>query len=138
MYPDKRLLGTVGDELKDCKMLLYSDADFAGDLAGSKSTSGVLLVMVGPNTLFPFTAVSKAQTSVSHSSTEAEIISLDYSMRSEAIPAMDFWDAIFDSLVDPLPACPPGGRFAARASADTSFSKRRKHRTYNPPHSLRG
>ena len=44
-----------------------------------------------------FVAISwmcKQQTSVSHSSTESEIISLDARLRLEGIPALDFWDLI--------------------------------------------
>ena len=36
----------------------------------------------------------KKQTSVSHSSTESEIISLDAGLRLDGIPALDFWDLI--------------------------------------------
>ena len=36
----------------------------------------------------------KEQISVSHSSTESEIISLDAGLRLDGIPALDFWDLI--------------------------------------------
>ena len=36
----------------------------------------------------------KKQTSVSHSSTEAEIISLDAVLRMDGIPALDLWDLV--------------------------------------------
>ena len=36
----------------------------------------------------------KKQTSVSHSSTESEIISLDAGLRLDGIPALDLWDVI--------------------------------------------
>ena len=36
----------------------------------------------------------KKQTSVSHSSTESEIISLDTGLRMDGIPALDLWDLI--------------------------------------------
>ena len=38
------------------------------------------------------------QTSVSHSSTESEIISLDAGLRLDGIPALDFWDLIVSVL----------------------------------------
>ena len=38
----------------------------------------------------------KKQTSVSHSSTEAEIISLDASWRMDGIPALDLWDSVIE------------------------------------------
>ena len=40
----------------------------------------------------------KKQTSVSHSSTESEIISLDAGLRLDGIPALDLWDLI-DSVL---------------------------------------
>ena len=36
----------------------------------------------------------KKQTTVSHSSTESEIISLDTELRLDGIPALDLWDLI--------------------------------------------
>ena len=38
------------------------------------------------------------QTSVSHSATESEIISLDAELRLDGIPSLDLWDLIFLSL----------------------------------------
>ena len=40
----------------------------------------------------------KKQTSVSHSSTEPEIISLDAGLRLDGIPALDLWDLIVSVL----------------------------------------
>ena len=36
----------------------------------------------------------KKQTAVSHSSTEAEIISLDTGLRLDGLPALELWDLI--------------------------------------------
>ena len=55
----------------------FNSLFFAGDLEESKSTSGGLLCIFGSQTFVPITWKCKKQTSVSHSSTEAEIISLD-------------------------------------------------------------
>ena len=38
----------------------------------------------------------KKQTSVSQSSTESEIISLDEGSRRDGIPALDLWDLVID------------------------------------------
>ena len=43
----------VGDYASDIHLMLFSDASFAGDLKDSKSTSGGILVLVGPNTFLP-------------------------------------------------------------------------------------
>ena len=40
----------------------------------------------------------KKQTSVSHSSTEAEIISLDAGLRIDGIPALDLWDLVVEAF----------------------------------------
>ena len=37
----------------------------------------------------------KKQTTVSHSSTESEIISLDTGLRLDGLPALEVWDLIF-------------------------------------------
>ena len=74
----------VGNTAKQCRLGLLQDSDFAGDLEDSKSTSGVTLCVFGSHTFVPFVPISwmcKKQTSVSHSSTESEIISLDAGLR---------------------------------------------------------
>ena len=38
----------------------------------------------------------KKQTSVSHSSTEAEVISLHAGLRIDGIPALDLWDLVIE------------------------------------------
>ena len=40
----------------------------------------------------------KKQTSVSHSSTESEIISLDTGLRLDGLPALELWDLIVSGL----------------------------------------
>ena len=67
----------VGNAAKQCRLGLFQDSDFAGDLEYSKSTSGGTLCIFGSHTFVPISWVCKKQTSVSHSSTESEIISLD-------------------------------------------------------------
>ena len=57
----------------DLELHLFCDADLAGDVNDSKSTSGGLLVLVGPHTWFPLSAISKKQTAASLSSVEAEL-----------------------------------------------------------------
>ena len=68
------------------KLLLFEDADFAGEVEHTKSTHGGFLVVAGPNSWFPISWLSKRQTSTSRSITEAEIVSLAASLFSEALP----------------------------------------------------
>ena len=83
------LYSFVGDEAKDIRLALYCDASFAGGLKDSKSTSGIYLCLVGPNTFCPITWICKKQGAISHSSAEAEIISMDAGLRRlEGIPRL--------------------------------------------------
>ena len=101
----------VGDHPKDCWLALFVDASFAGDLEDSKSTNGAYLCIVGPRTFVPVTWVCKRQTAVSHSSTEAEVISLDAALRMEGLPSLMLWELIMtvfdpslrETLVSPSP-----------------------------------
>ena len=77
---------------------LFQDSHFAGDLEDSKSTSGRILFIFGSHTLVPTSWMCKKQTSVSHSSTESEIISLDAGLRMVGIPALDLWDLVVEVL----------------------------------------
>ena len=81
----------VGNTAQQCRLGLFQDSDFARDLDDSKSTSGGLLCVFGSHALVPSSWMYKKQTSVSHSSMEAEIISLDAGLRMDASPAFDLW-----------------------------------------------
>ena len=84
----------VGNTAKQCRLGLFQDSDFARDLEDSKSTSGGTYYVFGSHTFVPKSWMCKKQTSVSHSSTESEIISLDAGLRLDGIPALDLWDLI--------------------------------------------
>ena len=88
----------VGNTAKQCRLGLFQDSDFARDLDYSKSTSGGTLCVFGSHTFVPISWTCKKQTSVSHSSTESEIISLDAGLRLDGIPAHDLWDLIVSDL----------------------------------------
>ena len=88
----------VGNTAKQCRLGLFQDSGFAGDLEDSKSTSGGILCIFGSHTFVPMSWMCKKQTSVSHSSTEAEIISLDVGSRMGGIPALDLWDLVVEAV----------------------------------------
>ena len=88
----------VGNTAKQCKLGLLQDSDFAGDLKDSKSTSGGTLCVFGSHTFVPISWMCKKQTSVSHSSTESDFISLDAGLRLDGILALDLWDLIVSVL----------------------------------------
>ena len=89
------LQGWIGDHIDQLRLVLYVDADFASDLRTSKSTSGAYVCLVGPQSFFPIVSLCKKQGCVSHSSTEAEIISLEHAMRNEALPLIALWDIVY-------------------------------------------
>ena len=89
----------MGNTAKQCRLGLFQDYDFAGDLEDSKSTSGGTLCVFESHTFVPISWMCKKQTSVSHSSTESEIISLDAGLRLDGFPALDLWDLIVAVLV---------------------------------------
>ena len=88
----------MGNTAKQCRLGLFQDSEFAGNLEDSKSTSGGTLCIFGSHTFVPICWMCKKQTSVSHSSTESEIISLDAGLRLAWIPALDLWDLIVSAL----------------------------------------
>ena len=83
----------MGNSAKQCRLGLFQDSDFAGDLEDSKSTSGGTLCIFGSHTFVPISWMCKKQTSVPHSSTESEL-SLWTLDRFDGLPALEFWDLI--------------------------------------------
>ena len=79
-----------------CRLGLFQDSDFAGDLEDSKSTLGGILCIFGSHWFVPTSWMCKNQTSVSHSSTEAERISLHAGLRMDGIPALDLWNLVIE------------------------------------------
>ena len=71
-----------------CILGSFQDADFAGYLADSKATSGGMLCMFGDLTVVPISWARRKHTAVSHSSTEAEMISLDTGQRMKDLPVV--------------------------------------------------
>ena len=96
--PEHSLESYVGDNAEDCHPVLFSDADFAGDIIQAKSTSGLYLAIVGPNTFAPVTASCKKQTCVSHSSTESEIVAAEQGIRCEGLQVLAFWELVTELL----------------------------------------
>ena len=88
----------MGNTAKQCRLGLFQDSDFAGDFEDSKSTSGGTLCVLVSHTFVSISWMCKKQTSVLHSSTESEIISLDARLRLDGILALDLWDLIISVL----------------------------------------
>ena len=57
-----------------------------------------ILCIFGSRTFVPISWMCKKQASVSHSSTESEIISLDAGLRMDGLLAFDVWDVVIEVL----------------------------------------
>ena len=79
-------------------MGLFQDCNFAGDLEDSQSNSGGIQCIFERRTFVPKSWMCKKQTSVSHSSTESEVISLDAGLCMDGLPAIDLWDLVTAAL----------------------------------------
>ena len=95
----------VGNTAKQWRLGLFQDSDFVGDLEDSKSTSGGTLCVFGSLSFVPISWMCKKQTSVSPSSTESDIISLDAGLRLDGIPALDSWVLIVAVLGNTNQSC---------------------------------
>ena len=93
------LRGYVGDNSASWRLRLFADADFAGERPGYKSTSGAFLVLAAPFTNFPISAKCAKQTSVSHSTPEAEIVSAAAALRLAGLPTLDLFETVLKRLV---------------------------------------
>ena len=81
-------------------------------------------------TFVPISWMCKKQTSVSHSSTEAAIISLDAGLRKDGIPACDLWDLeieIFHSSPNQLNNTK--GQVQGNSSRNTTANKHTQNKT---------
>ena len=89
----------LGNTAMQCRLELFQDSDFAGDLEDSKSTSGGTLCIFRKSHICSHKLdVQENKTSVSHSSTESEIISLDSGLRLDGLPALELRDLIVSVL----------------------------------------
>jgi len=94
------MYGHIHDKQEDLKLLLFVDANLAGEVEHTKAISGALLVLAGPNSWFPIAWVSRRQTSTSRSTTEAEVVSLAAGLFGEALPFLDLFETIFQRKVE--------------------------------------
>ena len=85
-----------GNTAQQCRLGLFQYSDSAGDLEDSKSTSAGVLCIFGSQTFMPISWMCKKQTSLSHSSTEAEVISSDAGLRTDGIPTLALWDLVIE------------------------------------------
>ena len=90
---DVACYGWIGDKWEDLQLVLFADAN-KGEKPTFNSTSGAFLCLSGPNSFFPLAALSKKQTSIAHSTPEAEIVSVDTALKNLGVPSLSLWDHI--------------------------------------------
>ena len=73
------------------------------------------------------------QTSVSHSSTEAELISLDAGLRMDGVPALDLWDLVVEVFhSSPTESKKTKGQARGNSLRDTTSIKHTQNQTKDP------
>ena len=88
----------VGNTAKQCRLGLFQDHNFAGDLEDSKSTSGGTLCIFGSHTFVPISWMCKKQTSVLAQFNRIRNHFLGAGLRLDGIPALDLWELIVTVL----------------------------------------
>ena len=113
--------------------IVFQGSDFAVDLEDSKSTSGGILCTFGSHTIVPTSWMCKKQTSVSHSSTEAEVISLDAGLRMDGIPALALWNLVLEAFhSSPSQLNKTKDQVRGNSSRDTTSNKHTQNQTKIP------
>ena len=78
--------GWIGDPSEDLEICVFNNADWAGEEQTYKSTTGAFSCLVGPNSYFLLSALSKKQTCSLHSTPEVEIAAVDTAIKNEGSP----------------------------------------------------
>ena len=79
----------VGNTAQHCRLGLFQDSDFAGDLEDSKSTSEGVVSIFGRRTFFPISWMCKKQTSISHS-----CAGMDVQIENDGLAREHWWRAL--------------------------------------------
>ena len=87
----------MGNTAKQCRLGMFQDSDFAGDLEVPNQLWEEFGVLRKSDICSKKLMCTK-QTSVSHRSTESEVFSLDGGLRMDGIPALDLWEVVTEVL----------------------------------------
>ena len=96
---DLNLYGWIGDSPDLLELVLYCDADWLEIVQTPKARRAFSCVCLVPRSFMPLNAVSKKQTSVSKSTPEAEIVSMDHAIYKLGLPAMTLWERLLDRKI---------------------------------------
>ena len=92
------------EDLDEVQLVMWSDADWAGDTDDTKSTSGLLLEFINPTTerRWLISWAVRRQTSTSSSTAEAETVAFCYAAKHEGIPTLILLDALLQNARRPI------------------------------------
>ena len=91
---DHRQYCHVGNTAQHCRMCLFQDSDFAGDLEDSKSNSRGILKASEVEHSSPFVGCARSKRQYPTVLTESAIISLNAGLRTHGLPAHDLGDVV--------------------------------------------
>ena len=91
----------VGNAAEHCRLGLFQDSHFAGDLEDSKSTPGGFYVFSGVKRSFQKVGCARSKLQFHTFSTESEAMSSDAGLRIDGVPALDLWDLVTEVLHPP-------------------------------------
>ena len=98
---DFGLWGRVSSEVEIPRLLLYCDADLAGDVKTCKSHTGLFVVLESNSgEIFPLSWGSRRQSAVARSTTEAEVAAANEVVFSEGIPLKTVLEMALNSPVE--------------------------------------
>ena len=90
---------TVKDQPQDCTLDLFCDEDLGGCPHTAKSTSGMFLVVRGPNgTFVPLSWHARRQQHVARSTADAELNSVSEGLYEELLPTHQLMSKLFVEL----------------------------------------
>ena len=101
-HADLELVGSLGVQDKESfKLIMSPDADLAGDLETTKSTSGLWIELQSADgkRCWPIAWRSKRQGSTASSTCEAETISMASALKSEALPLLELFSEAMNRRV---------------------------------------
>ena len=97
---DQLLTGSLSMKPEELFVEAYCDADFAGEIDDMYSTSGGWIQLTDESgRFFPLAWLSKKQTAVSRSTTEAEVVALSYVLFEEAIDLAELYSQVLGRRV---------------------------------------
>ena len=117
------------EDLDEVQLVMWSDADWAGDPDGIKSTFGLLLEFANPTNErgWLISWAVRRQTSISSSTGEAETVALCCAAKHEGIPTMILLDALLQNARSPIESIGKVVNTQAIIAIHKGYSKKLKY-----------